>query len=78
MEGVNAYSAKRMDEPDFDRRLAAFSDLNENLYWTISCSDWLPILYNMIQDPIELSVRNRASYTICHFIDIVAASEGCT
>jgi U3 small nucleolar RNA-associated protein 20 len=78
LEGMNAYSTKRMDEPDFDRRLAAFSDLNENLYRTISCSDWLPILYNMlsfIQDPVELSVRNSASYTMRHFIDIVAATE---
>ena len=77
LEGMNAYSKKRMDEPDFDRRLAAFSDFNENLYRTISCSDWLPILYNMlsfIQDPIELSVRNSASYAMRHFIDRVAAS----
>ena len=78
LEGMNAYSTKRMDEPDFDRRLAAFSNFNENLYRTVSCSDWLPILYNMlsfIQDPVELSVRNSASYTMRHFIDIVAASE---
>lgn len=78
LEGMNAYSTKRMDEPDFDRRLAAFSDLNENLYRSISCSDWLPILYNMlsfIQDPVELSVRNSASYTMRRFVDIVAATE---
>ena len=78
LEGMNAYSTKRMDEPDFDRRLTAFSDFNENLYRTFSCSDWLPILYNMlsfIQDPVELSVRNSASYTMRRFIDIVAASE---
>ena len=25
--GMNAYSSKRMDERDFDRRLAAFSDM---------------------------------------------------
>ena len=81
LEGMNAYSTKRMDEPDFDRRLAAFSDFNENLYRTISCSDWLPILYNMlsfIQDPVELSVRNSASYTMRHFIDIVAAADEAT
>ena len=78
LEGMNAYSTKRIDEPDFDRRLASFSDFNENLYRTISCSDWLPILYNMlsfIQDPVELSVRNSASYTMRHFIDIVAATD---
>ena len=81
LEEMNAYSTKRIDEPDFDRRLAAFSDFNENLYRSISCSDWLPILYNMlsfIQDPVELSVRNNASYTMRHFIDIVAATESTT
>ena len=81
LEGMNAYSTKRINEPDFDRRLAAFSDFNENLYRTISCSDWLPILYNMlsfIQDPVELSVRNSASYTMRHFIDIVAAADEAT
>lgn len=34
LEGMNAYSTKRIDEPDFDRRLATFSDFNENLYLT--------------------------------------------
>ena len=78
LEGMNAYSTKRMDEPDFDCRLAAFSNLNENLYRTFTCSDWLPILYNMlsfIQDPVELSVRNSAAYTMRRFIDTVAATE---
>ena len=81
LEGMNAYSTKRIDEPDFDRRLAAFSNFNENLYRTISCSDWLPILYNMlsfIQDPVELSVRNNASFTMRHFIDIVATADEAT
>ena len=81
LEGMNACSTKRIDEPDFDRRLASFSDFNENLYRTISCSGWLPILYNMlsfIQDPVELSVRNSASYTMRHFIDIVAATDEAT
>ncbi|KAF8957355.1 armadillo-type protein [Flammula alnicola] len=76
LESMNAYSVKRMDEPDFDRRLAAFASLNETLYKSISCANWLPILYNMlnfIQDPVELAVRNSASYAMRHFIDMVAA-----
>ncbi|KDR69878.1 hypothetical protein GALMADRAFT_255731 [Galerina marginata CBS 339.88] len=77
LESMNAYSVKRIDEPDFERRLGAFTSLNENLYKTISCSDWLPVLYNMlnfIQDPVELAVRNSASYAMRHFIDFVAAN----
>ncbi|KAF9479084.1 hypothetical protein BDN70DRAFT_879151 [Pholiota conissans] len=78
LESMNAYSTKRMDEPDFDRRLSAFTALNENLFRSFSCSEWLPILYNMlnfIQDPVELAVRNSASYAMRHFIDIVAAQS---
>ncbi|KIM44053.1 hypothetical protein M413DRAFT_17908 [Hebeloma cylindrosporum] len=77
LESMNAYSIKRMDEPDFDRRLDAFSTLNETLYKSLTASSWIPILYNMlsfIQDPAELAVRNSASYTMRHFIDLVAGS----
>ncbi|KAF9461849.1 armadillo-type protein [Collybia nuda] len=73
---LNAYSAKRMDEPDFDTRLSAFAVLNETSFKTLSVSDWLPLLYNslhFIQDPAELAVRNNASYSMKHFIDVVAA-----
>ncbi|KJA28736.1 hypothetical protein HYPSUDRAFT_617773 [Hypholoma sublateritium FD-334 SS-4] len=76
VEALNAYSAKRMDEPDFDRRLVALGTLNETQHATLSCSQWLPILYNMlnfIQDPVELAVRNSASYAMRHFINLVAA-----
>ncbi|KAG6840218.1 hypothetical protein C0991_008139 [Blastosporella zonata] len=71
---LNAYSSKRMDEPDFDTRLDAFVALNETLYKTLTCADWLPVLYNMlhfIQDPAELAVRNNASFALRHFIDLV-------
>ncbi|KAJ3744880.1 armadillo-type protein [Lentinula detonsa] len=76
MEDLNAYSTKRIDEPDFERRLAAFARLNDSLYQSLSVSDWLPILYNMlsfIQDPEELAIRNHASFSMRHFIDLVAA-----
>ena len=74
---MNAYSVKRIDEPDFDRRLDAFSTLNESLYKSLAESSWVPILYNMlnfIQDPAELAIRNSASYTMQHFVDLVAGS----
>lgn len=76
VEALNAYSAKRMDEPDFDRRLVALGTLNVTQHGTFTCSQWLPVLYNMlnfIQDPVELAVRNSASYAMRHFINLVAA-----
>ncbi|OBZ65821.1 U3 small nucleolar RNA-associated protein 20 [Grifola frondosa] len=78
MASLNAYSSKRLEEPDFDRRLNAFTSLNETLYSTYSCQDWLPILYNMlnfIQDPDELTVRSNASFTLKRFVDVVAGSQ---
>ncbi|PCH35508.1 hypothetical protein WOLCODRAFT_125908 [Wolfiporia cocos MD-104 SS10] len=78
MDSLNAYSAKRIDEPNFDRRLAAFTSLNEELYASLSRDDWLPILYNMfnfIQDPTELSIRSNAAFTMKRFIETVANSE---
>lgn len=35
-------------------------------------------MLSFIQDPVELSVRNSASYTMRHFIDIVAAADEAT
>ncbi|KAK1236291.1 U3 snoRNP protein [Marasmius sp. AFHP31] len=75
LESLNAYSTKRLDEPDFDRRLEAFNILNGTLHETLSATEWLPVLYNMlfyIHDPAELAIRSNASASMRHFIDIVA------
>lgn len=71
---LNAYSVKRVDEPDFDRRLGAFARLNEIEYKTLSPANWAPVLYNSlfcIQDAVELAMRNNAAFSIKHFIEIV-------
>ncbi|KAI0832589.1 hypothetical protein BC628DRAFT_1347439 [Trametes gibbosa] len=79
MASLNAYSTRRLDEPDFDRRLEAFTQLNEYLYKTFTCSHWLPVIYNMlsfIQDPLELTIRSNAANALRRFIDHVAAQRG--
>ncbi|KAF5369330.1 hypothetical protein D9758_002676 [Tetrapyrgos nigripes] len=76
LDSLNSYSTKRIDEPDFDRRFQAFTKLNDSLYKSLAASDWLPILYNMlnfIQDPSELAIRNSSSLSMKHFVDLVAA-----
>ncbi|KAJ7931499.1 armadillo-type protein [Mycena leptocephala] len=78
LDSLNAYSSRRVDEPDFDRRLAAFATLNETLFKSLSPTEWLPIIYSMlhsIQDPAELAIRNNAAFTMRHFIDLVAARD---
>ncbi|KAI0657631.1 armadillo-type protein [Cubamyces menziesii] len=79
MDSLNAYSVKRLEEPDFDRRLEAFTVLNEKLYLSFSCRDWLPVIYNMlsfIQDPVELTIRSNAATALKRFIDFVAEQQG--
>nr|ASF90194.1 hypothetical protein SPAR05566 [Bartheletia paradoxa] len=75
---LNSFSVKRMDEPDFDRRLAAFGVLNEELYKTMEIRMWLPIIYNMlyfIQDPEELSIRSNAAYALRRFVEVVSTNK---
>ncbi|RPD58084.1 hypothetical protein L227DRAFT_196304 [Lentinus tigrinus ALCF2SS1-6] len=79
LDSLNAYSVKRLEEFDFDRRLTAFSELNDTLYKTLSARDWLPIIYNMlsfIQDPQELTIRNNAAGSLKHFVDFAADVRG--
>ncbi|KAG2048035.1 hypothetical protein BDR06DRAFT_943462 [Suillus hirtellus] len=73
LESLNACSSKRIDEPDFNRRLTAFMLLNEQKYATLSSREWLPVLSNalyFVQDADELAIRNNAAFTIRRFIDL--------
>ncbi|GAA5980986.1 hypothetical protein JCM10908_003941 [Rhodotorula pacifica] len=77
VEELNAFSVKRSEEPDFDRRLAAFSQLNEDLYKTLRPADWIVILHNMlffVQDAEELSIRSNASYALRRFVEVAGTS----
>ncbi|CAK9786718.1 hypothetical protein CC85DRAFT_329402 [Cutaneotrichosporon oleaginosum] len=79
---LNAYRAKRMDEPDFDKRLEAFAQLNDAPTSELpqNAREWLPILrssLSFIQDPEELSIRTNASGVLQRFAKIIGeASEG--
>ncbi|KAJ8296970.1 U3 small nucleolar RNA-associated protein 20 [Rhodotorula toruloides] len=79
VDDLNSYSVKRSEEPDFDRRLAAFSRLNEELYRTLTPADWTVVIQNMlyfVQDADELSIRSNASYAMRRFIEIVNRGSG--
>ncbi|WVF66714.1 hypothetical protein IAT40_001456 [Kwoniella sp. CBS 6097] len=77
---LNAYSARRIDEPDFDRRLTAYAELTdaaeEDLPTTTMA--WLPILRSShfyLHEPEELSIRTSASSVLQRFISLVPASK---
>lgn len=75
---LNACSKKRIDEPDFDCRLAAFTTLNDQLYATLTSRHWLPVLYNalhFLQDADELAIRTNAAFTLRRFVGVVVDSS---
>ncbi|EJD40333.1 hypothetical protein AURDEDRAFT_146375 [Auricularia subglabra TFB-10046 SS5] len=75
---MNAFSVKRIEEPDFERRFNAFKTLNDGLHAQLSARQWLPVLHNLlyfVQDTDELSLRNNAAYGLRRFVDRVAADE---
>lgn len=70
--GLNAYSATRIDEPDFDERLKAFNAINEAKHKNFTSKQWRPILFNMlfyIKDSEELAIRSNASYALRRFVE---------
>jgi U3 small nucleolar RNA-associated protein 20 len=77
---LNSFSAKRLDEPDFEQRLEAYATINESRYSEFNSKQWLPLVYNMlffIQDNEELAIRTNASYTLQRYAE-VCGSKICT
>lgn len=78
LAGLNAFSSRRIQEYDFERRLSAFKAINEELYTKLTAKQWLPIIYSslfFINDPNELAIRTNASYLLRRFIDGVAQTD---
>ena len=78
IDDLNAYSTRRVDEPDFDRRISAFTRLDGDLSRNLSLTQWIPILYNMlhfIQDAEELALRTNSATVLRIFIDIVSQTS---
>ncbi|PVZ99870.1 hypothetical protein BB558_004115 [Smittium angustum] len=79
IKNLNSYSQTRINEPDFDKRLSTFNDLNERWYCDstlLNERSWLPLLYNLIyfsNDEDELSLRSNSGFGLTRFIEMVAA-----
>lgn len=72
LESLNSYSGKRFQEPDFERRLSAFKEINETLYHQFSLPQWMPLIncaFFFMNDHEELALRTNASYLLMRFID---------
>lgn len=78
VEGLNAYSGRRMEEPDFEKRLTSFKMINDELYPTLTPTQWFPILncaLFFINDELELAIRTNATFTLNRFIDSFSQME---
>lgn len=76
---LNSFSKKRLDEPDFEQRLAAYAKINEERYRVFSPRQWMPLLFNMlffIKDNEELVIRTNASYALRRFAESCGAKIG--
>ncbi|KAH7099278.1 armadillo-type protein [Auriculariales sp. MPI-PUGE-AT-0066] len=73
---LNAFSTKRVEQYDFNRRLDAFRAINEVIWSDATPREWLPLLQNalyFIQDPEELSLRQNSAYTLRRFVERLSA-----
>ena len=68
---LNALSTTRLDEVDFDRRLAAFRTINEEEFENYTAKQWRPLIFNFlyhVKDVEELAIRTSASLGLKRFI----------
>ena len=75
---LNAYSDRRIDEPDFDKRLSAFAELNDNFYSSLTVPGWKVVICNMmffIHDPEEVALRSSAAESLRLFIRVTHANS---
>lgn len=72
VEDLNSFSKKRISEPDFQRRLEAYKQINEDYYKDFTSIQWLPLLYSalfFINFDDELALRTSSTYLLNRFID---------
>lgn len=77
---INAFRRNRIDEPDYDKRLAAFNSIAKPRDTPFTLRDWEPLIHNMIfyikhDEEYGLLSANSAD-GLCSFIDAVASSTG--
>lgn len=74
MSNLNAFSAKRLDEPDFDLRFAALRSISLNEH-NLPPKQWLPVVHNLvynIHDVEEYSVRTAAGNGLLQLVSLAS------
>ncbi|GAW14517.1 hypothetical protein ANO14919_039200 [Xylariales sp. No.14919] len=77
---INAFRRNRIDEPDYDKRLAAFNTISKPRETPFTLREWEPLIHNMIfyiKYDEEYGVLSANSADgLCSFIDAVTSSTG--
>ncbi|KAI9252331.1 hypothetical protein BDA99DRAFT_563365 [Phascolomyces articulosus] len=76
LRAMNTYSAKRLDEPDYDGILDAMNTVADDLYPTFDHQQWLPLLHQFVHnmhDPEEMALRGAATH--CMSVYLKATQE---
>lgn len=69
---LNAFSTRKINEPDFNERLRAFNIINKDQFQQFSPKQWRPLVYNMmfyVKDNEELAIRSNASFALRRFVE---------
>jgi U3 small nucleolar RNA-associated protein 20 len=75
---LNTYSAKRLDEPDFETKFTAFK-LVASDESKFTSREWLPLVHNLLynlRDEVEYSVRTAGVECLLRIVDLAAAEGG--
>ncbi|KAJ3243695.1 U3 snoRNP protein [Chytriomyces hyalinus] len=75
VEKFNAYLPRRIEEPDFNLRFDAFTEVGQDLYKTLDSDQWLPVLHSLVhslQDVTEFSIRTSAAFCLSKFIEVAS------
>ncbi|KAI9104108.1 hypothetical protein DFS34DRAFT_606980 [Phlyctochytrium arcticum] len=78
VQGLNAFSRSRLDEPDFDARFNALEWLAGEQGESLSPGLWIPLLYNLLfflLSKDDFSIRASASTVLEKFIQSVATED---
>lgn len=75
---LNSVSVQKLDEVDYERRLRAFSTINEEKFHQFNTKQWRPLLFNLlyhVKDEEELAIRSSAAFGLRRFIESASQNE---
>ncbi|KAI0964885.1 armadillo-type protein [Xylaria arbuscula] len=77
---LNSFRPKRIDEPDYNKRLVAFNTIAKPRETPFTLRDWEPLIHNMIfymrHDEEYGVLSSNSADGLCRFIDAVSVSTG--